>query len=135
MLSEVAQSSPTLCDPVAYQASPSIKFSRQRYWSGLPFPSPGDLPNPGVKPRSPTLQADALPSEPPGKPEGVERPNCRVIIIAISPLMDCIHFYLFTCLPAWAAEILGTLLPAAVTPMHTYLTFQMPTGGRFSEGE
>ena len=43
-------------------------FSRQEYWSGLPFPSPGDLPNPGVEPRSPTLQADALTSEPPGKP-------------------------------------------------------------------
>jgi len=42
-------------------------FSRQEYWSGLPFPSPGDLRNPGVKPGSPTLQADALPSEPPGK--------------------------------------------------------------------
>jgi len=43
-------------------------FSRQEYWSGLPFPSPGDLPNPGIKPRSPALQTDALPSEPPGKP-------------------------------------------------------------------
>ena len=42
-------------------------FSRQEYWSGLPFPSPGDLPNPGVEPGSPTLQADTLPSEPPGK--------------------------------------------------------------------
>ena len=42
-------------------------FSRQEYWSGLPFPSPGDLPNPGIEPRSPTLQADALTSEPPGK--------------------------------------------------------------------
>ena len=43
-------------------------FSRQEYWSGLPFPSPGDLPDPGIKPRPPTLQADALTSEPPGKP-------------------------------------------------------------------
>ena len=42
-------------------------FSRQEYWSGLPFPSPGDLPNPGVKSRSPILQVDSLPSEPPGK--------------------------------------------------------------------
>ena len=41
-------------------------FSRQEYWSGLPFPSPGDLPDPGIEPRSPTLQADALTSEPPG---------------------------------------------------------------------
>ena len=45
-----------------------MEFSRQEYWSGLPFPSPGDLPNPEVEPRSPALQADALPSEPPGKP-------------------------------------------------------------------
>ena len=53
---------------VAYQAPPSMEFSRQEYWSRLPFPSPGDLPDPGIEPRSPTLQADASPSEPPGKP-------------------------------------------------------------------
>ena len=53
---------------IAYQASLSMGFSRQEYRSGLPFPSPGDLPNPGIEPRSPTLQADALPSEPPGEP-------------------------------------------------------------------
>ena len=53
---------------VAYQAPLSMKFSRQEYWSGLPFPSPGDLPNPGIKPGSPALQADTLPSKPPGKP-------------------------------------------------------------------
>ena len=51
---------------VAHQSPPFMEFARQEYWSGLPFPSPGDLPNPGVKPRSPALQADALPSEPPG---------------------------------------------------------------------
>ena len=52
---------------VAYHAPPSMGFSRQEYWSGLPFPSPEDLPNPGVEPGSPALLADALPSEPPGK--------------------------------------------------------------------
>ena len=52
---------------VAYQASASMGFSRQEYWSGLPFPSPGDLPDPGIEPRSPALQADALTPEPPGK--------------------------------------------------------------------
>ena len=52
---------------VAYQAPPSVGFSRQEYWSGLPFPSPGDLPDPGIEPKSPALQADALSSEPPGK--------------------------------------------------------------------
>jgi len=53
---------------VAYQAPQSMEFSRQEYWSGLPFPSLGDFPNPGIEPRSLALQADALPSEPPGKP-------------------------------------------------------------------
>ena len=47
----------------------SMEFSRQEYWSGLPFPSPGDLSDPGIKPGSPALQADALGAEPPGKPE------------------------------------------------------------------
>ena len=51
-----------------YQAPPSMGFSRQECWSGLPFPSPGDLPNLGIEPGSPALQADALSSEPPGKP-------------------------------------------------------------------
>ena len=51
---------------VAHQAPSSMGFSRQEYWNGLPFPSPGDLPNPGIEPRSPALQADALTSEPPG---------------------------------------------------------------------
>ena len=49
---------------VARQAPQSAEFSRQEYWSGLPFPSPGDLLNPGIEPRSPTLQADSLPAEP-----------------------------------------------------------------------
>ena len=52
---------------VPYQAPPSMEFSRQEYWSGLPFPSPEDLPDPGIEPGSPALQADALPSEPQGK--------------------------------------------------------------------
>ena len=51
---------------VAYQAPPSMGFSKQDYWSGLPFPSPGDLPNPGIEPRSSALQADTLPPEPQG---------------------------------------------------------------------
>ena len=53
---------------VAHQAPLSMGFSRQEYWSGSPFPSPGDLPIPGIEPGSPALQADALTSEPPGKP-------------------------------------------------------------------
>ena len=54
---------------VPYQAPPSMGFSRQEYWSGLPFSSPGDLPDPGIEPRSPPLQVDTLLSEPPGKPK------------------------------------------------------------------
>ena len=53
---------------IAHQAPPSMGFSRQEYWSGLPFSSPGYLPNPGIEPRSPAMQADASTSEPPGKP-------------------------------------------------------------------
>ena len=55
---------------VAHQASLSMEFSRQEYWSGLLFPSPGDLSDPGTEPRSPMLQADTLSTEPPGKPKG-----------------------------------------------------------------
>ena len=67
----VAQSSPTHCDPldwtVAQQASLSIRFFRQEHWSGPLFPLPEDLPDPGIKPVSPVLQADSLPAEPSGK--------------------------------------------------------------------
>jgi len=54
---------------VAYQASPFMGFSRQEYWSGLPFPSPGDLPDSEIEPGSPALETDDLTSEPPGKPQ------------------------------------------------------------------
>ena len=57
---------------VAYQAPPSMGFSRQECWRGLPFPSPEDLPIPGIEPRSPALQADALPSERQGSPYASE---------------------------------------------------------------
>ena len=69
---------------IASQAPLSMGFSRQEYWSGLPFPSPGDLPNPGVEPGSPALQADALSSQPPGKPKrdlwhNIKHTNIRII--------------------------------------------------------
>ena len=67
---------------VAYQVSPSMGFSRQECWSGLPFPSPGDLPDPGIKPRSPALQADALLSEPPGKPSSLGYKLSQIILRA-----------------------------------------------------
>ena len=60
--------------------SSDLGFSRQEYWSGLPFPSPGDIPDPGIKPRSPALEADALTSEPPEKPlpGGVSYKECFI---------------------------------------------------------
>ena len=66
----VAKLCPTLVTPwtVAHQAPLSMGFSKQAYWSGLPFPSPGDLPYPGIKFWPPALQVDSLPTEPPGKP-------------------------------------------------------------------
>ena len=64
---------------VACQASPPMGFSKQEYWSGLPFPSPGDLPNPGIKPKFPELQVDSLPSEPPGKPRDFF-PKCQGLL-------------------------------------------------------
>ena len=64
---------------VAYQAPPSMEFSRKEYWNGLPFPSPGDLPNPGIKPRSPTLQADFSQSESPGEPKKTRGGNLSLL--------------------------------------------------------
>ena len=72
----VTQSYLTLGHPMAcsHQAPPSMGFSRQERWSGLPFPSPGDLPDPGIEARSPALEADALTSEPRGKPKECRQP-------------------------------------------------------------
>ena len=61
---------------VAHQAPLSMGFSRQKYWSGVPFPSPGILPDPGITPGSPALQVDSSPSEPPGKP--ITLYNCNI---------------------------------------------------------
>ena len=66
---KVTQLCPTLCDPMEYK---SVEFSRPEYWSGLLFPSPRDLPNPGIEPRSAALQADSLPAGSPGKPRILE---------------------------------------------------------------
>ena len=84
MGAKLLQSCLALCDTVVRQAPPSMGFSRQDFWSGLPFPSPGDLPDPGVEPGCPALKADALPSEPPGKPNGkwkVTFKNCMLSIL------------------------------------------------------
>ena len=81
-ISVVAQLCPSLCDlmAVALQAPLSWEFFRQEYWSGLPCPSPRDLPNPGIKPRSPALRAGSLPSEPPGKPPCIYVCVCVIYI-------------------------------------------------------
>ena len=63
---------------VTCQAPLSMEFTRQEYWNGLPFPSPGDLLDPGIEPRSPALQVDALPSEPPGKPARRVASKCQI---------------------------------------------------------
>ena len=68
---------------VVYQAPPSMGFSRQEFWSGLPFPSPGDLPYPGIEPRSPALQADALTTEPPGKPQSHYEKSLHTIMTIV----------------------------------------------------
>ena len=72
---------------ITHQAPLSPGLSRQEYWSGLPFPSLGDLPNPGIKPRSPALQADALPSEPPGKPKECSNYHTIALISHTSKVM------------------------------------------------
>ena len=94
----------------AHQAPLSMGFSRQEYWSGLPCPPPGGLPNPGIEPGSPALQADSFPSEPPGKPPqgwGVDPKrlslSCsqRTLSSCITPLLPsltlCIHYMLSLC--------------------------------------
>ena len=78
---------------VAHQAPLSMEFSRQEYWSGLPFLSPGDLPNPGIRPWSPVLQGDSLPSEPPGKPSWVLLMHFSLISAQL--LMDLIQGFFF----------------------------------------
>ena len=89
-----------LCNPHGLQPTRSLipwKFSRQEYWSGLPFPSPGDLPHPGIKAGSRTLQADALLSEPPGKPDSTGN-NIQYPVINHSRnegVCVCVHMYIF----------------------------------------
>ena len=86
----VTQLCPALEIPwtVAHQAPLSMEFSRQEYWSGLPFPSPEGLPDPGIEPGSPALEADSLSIEPPGKPlnllEGLLNVGCPVLGVSES---------------------------------------------------
>ena len=94
----VAQSCPTLCDPwtVAHQALLSVEFSRHEYWSWLPFPSPGDLPDPGIKPGSPPVQADSLPSEPVYLPLWWRRPLSIdwKTVLHYTEIISSFHFWM-----------------------------------------
>ena len=85
---------------VAHQALLFMESSRQEYWSGQAFPSPGDLPSPRIEPRSPTFQADPVPSEPPGKPEenfisNLFAKSCCFYLLTTSGVH--LHLYLYQC--------------------------------------
>ena len=87
---------------VARQAPLSMAFSRQEHWSGLLFPPP-DLPNPGIKPRSPALQADSLPCDPPGKPLKKKDSFLNMIFLQVShPFLLCWALWVYSCSP-WSA--------------------------------
>ena len=76
---------------ITHQNPLSMEFSRQEYWSGLPFPSPGNLSDPGIEPRSPTFQADALSSAPPGKPLSYQQLCFQLFIKMIPEKYKYVH--------------------------------------------
>ena len=123
---------PALCDlwTVTHQAPPSMGFSRQEYRSGVPFPSPGDLPDTGIEPRSPTLQADALTSALPGKHKwSITFKNCESLYTT-SVTYNIIHQPYFS---KYKQEKSGHFCPAWVSfpPLIcleiSYLSFKMLT--------
>ena len=96
---------------IAYHTPPSMGCSRQEYWSGLPYPSPGDLPDPGIEPRSPALQADALPYKPSGKPCLSERSSYSCLAPWLFLLLSRIlqdHLVLVTSRVCTCSPTLGT---------------------------
>ena len=99
----VAHSCLSLCDSVACQAPLSMEFTRQEYWSALSCPSPEDLPDPGIEPGSPTLQADSLPFELPRKticmPNNTYTDLCVAFLyLFLYSLHICIYIYIYICL-------------------------------------
>ena len=102
---------------VAHQDPPSMEFSRQEYWGGLPFPSPGDLPDTGIKPGSPILQADALPSEPPGKPIMFGNKVCIAHSGNINLSQECRTSFFIATTDLGSEELVGRWLKA---PEHSY---------------
>ena len=106
---------------VAYQAPPSMGFSRHECWSGLPFLAPGDLPHPGIEPWSPTLQADALPSEPPGKPLNLTYQRSLTSPNQCS-LTSCLRKFVSDLFPAGPVKDLGSRAKGhSVTRMGAWL--------------
>ena len=102
----VAQLCPTLCNHMDCSLSGSMEFSRQQYWSGLPCPPPGDLPNPGIEPGSPALQADSVPIKPPWNPprkqshHGIPQGNKEQrILYKFSMLLSSLGFDIIS--PSW----------------------------------
>ena len=96
----------------AHQAPLSMGFFRQEYWSGVPFPPPGELSDPGIEPGSPALQADSLPSEPPGKldPTGEEMGILPVCVLILQPLLFCsalVSVLLFLIKPGYRSLLTG----------------------------
>ena len=79
---------------VACQAPLSMGFDQREYWSGLPFPSPGDLPNPGIEPASPALASGFFTTEPPGKPSLTVQAQAKKQTFPLSPELQCSHLYL-----------------------------------------
>ena len=102
-----AQRCPTLCDPMGCSPPGSLSkgFSSQEYWSGLPGPPPGDLPNPGIEPRSPALQAESLPSEPPGKPRNGWWGESNRLIPRAAPPLYILQEMLVLLIPAMGVHV------------------------------
>ena len=98
---------------VAYQAPPSMGFSREEYWSGLPFPSPGDLPEPGIEPGSPAFQADGLTSEPPGKPVVLNYESYWIIATSFPNKIWCWNINYWT-LASFYRETKGLNFPGSL---------------------
>ena len=96
---------------LARQDPLSMEFSRKEYWSGFPFPSPGDLPNPGIKPGSPALQ-DSLLSEPPGK---------LMVLVGVPQINDVEH--LFMCLLSFGEMYIQSLCPVLMFNKYLFILF------------
>ena len=130
----VTQSYPTLCDPMDSRTrGPPTRllcpwgFSRQKYWTGLPCPLPGNIPNPGIKPRSPTLKADSLSSESLGKPKNIGVGNLFLLQGIFQPRNQTDICMQVDSLPACiSTQILTSLLPVHVQALSRVQLFETP---------